>query len=82
MTASERIREARLKKVEAKCTTKQIEAIGMLHSIVDNLDYELDSNHIPNSYHVTDLVFTGEGQDGPCSGYIKPDGTVDWLVEA
>lgn len=78
MTASERIRAARLARVDMACTSKQIESIGMLHSTVENLDYEIDSGHPMGSI----LIFTGEGQDGPCAGYIAPDGTVDWIVEA
>jgi len=26
------------------------------------------------------IVFEGEGQDGPCVGYIEIDGKVSWIV--
>jgi len=57
-------------------TPKQVETVGNLHSIIEDLEVEQDIDF------PMDLIFAGQGQDGPCLGYIKPDGTVSWLVEA
>ena len=51
----------------------QAETLDMLQGKVENLQHDWEG---------TDIVFTGDGQDGPCCGYILPSGRVHWLVEA
>jgi hypothetical protein len=54
-------------------TEAQRETIEMLQSETDNLEVEPDTQS-------NDLVFSGDGIDGPVVGYINPQGNVSWLV--
>lgn len=60
-------------------TPKQIETVGMLSSTIEDIEVALDSD---SSEFPNEFFFMGQGSDGPCSGWIRPNGTVDWLVEA
>lgn len=55
-------------------TTEQAKTVDMLLSHIENLNVVRDEYS-----HDGALVFDGDGVDGPCVGYIEPDGKVSWL---
>lgn len=54
---------------------EQAKTIDCLLSMVDNLTV------VPDECNDGALVFEGDGIEGPCIGYIEPDGKVSWLVQ-
>jgi len=60
---------------KAKRVQAQAETVDMLLSYIDNLNVVEDEYSTDGA-----LVFDGDGVDGPCVGYINPDGTVSWMA--
>lgn len=57
-------------------TEEQAKTVEYLLSHVDNLNVVRDEYSDDGA-----LCFDGDGVDGPCIGYIEPDGKVNWMVD-
>lgn len=51
---------------------EQNKTLDMLRSEIDNLEWV-------GGDHADEIVFQGDGVDGPSMGYIDLDGKVDWI---
>lgn len=61
-------------------TDAQRSTVEMLASVVDSLVVEpLREQALGLPEDGDDLVFEGEGQNGPAVGYIDTAGKVDWI---
>lgn len=61
--------------MQAPNIAEQAKTVDMLLSHIENLNVVKDDYSDDGA-----LVFDGEGIDGPCVGYIEPDGRVTWTV--
>jgi len=55
-------------------SNSQIDALEMIASVIEHLDFA------PDAYPSQDVVFTGDGADGPVLGSVTRDGLVLWYT--
>lgn len=61
-------------------TAEQEKTVESLASFVDALRVEPLKDQALGLEDDTEMVFEGEGIDGPVCGYINVDGTIDWIA--